>query len=80
MKTLIMTKFSKIFRACGNPNFKIYGEIIIFGVFTSKITLGKTIEKNNFHRKHPKYVDFVIIGDFLKKHSIDSNFQSENKF
>ena len=35
--------------------------------------------KNNFCRKHPKYDDFSIIGEFSKKRSIDSSFQSEKK-
>ena len=37
-------------------------------------------EKNNFRHKHPKYDDFIIIGEFLKKRSIDSSFQPEKFF
>ena len=36
--------------------------------------------KNIFRRKHPKYDDFIIIGEFPKKCSIDSSFRSEKFF
>ena len=42
-------------------------------------TVNDFIAKNNFCRKHPKYDDFSIIGEFPKKRSIDSSFQSEKK-
>ena len=42
-------------------------------------TVNDFIAKNNFCRKHPKYDDFSIIGEFSEKRSIDSSFQSEKK-
>ena len=36
--------------------------------------------KNIFRRKHPKYDDFIIIGELPKKFSIVSSIRSENFF
>ena len=43
------------------------------------VTFDSFIGKTIYHRKHPKYDDFIIIGAVPKKHSIDSSFQSEKK-
>ena len=34
-------------------------------------------EKCKFRREHPKYDDFIIIGELLEKCWIDSSFRSE---
>ena len=44
------------------------------------VTFDSFIGKTIYHRKHPKYDDFIIIGAVPKKHSIDSSFQSEKNF
>ena len=40
------------------------------------VTFDSFIGKTIYHRKHPKYDDFIVISEFPKKCSIDSSFQS----
>ena len=53
--------------------YKVY-----FWVFQKNDFFGKKWQ-NFFRGKHPKYNEFITIGEFPKDSSIDSSFQSKKK-
>ena len=62
---------------------KFFGQNPYIGCFPSELFSDWKLEfffsKKIFRRKHPKYDKFIIIGDFSKKYSIDSSYQSEKQ-
>ena len=61
---------------------KFFGQNPYIGCFPSEFFSDWKLEffsEKIFRRKHPKYDKFIIIGDFSKKYSIDSSYQSEKQ-